>query len=293
MNKRSLINEEEKLRILNLHETRKSKEWNLVSEQVDVTGNQGKPVVGATPAGPSIANTATQTAPTNTATPVTPETPTTPTTSATTPSSESKVLNDRDYYYKKEGDKYFFKLQANPGSDAAKKFKAANKFVNWTEATGKGLEAIKKLNWGQSEKLAIATPTKVQSTQAQAAGTNQPQLAGTQPTSTQQPVASGGGGNSLPGLNNIQDEKIKASVLAWSKTPAGQYVIKSTPEQREAALDNLDRVRGDKETRRLKKEIRTALGMMADTGLGRLGQKVQGAVQGAKQGFQNPIPPAK
>jgi hypothetical protein len=96
----------------------------------------------------------------------------------------------------------------------------------------------------------------------------------------------------MPNIKSLDPMK-QAEVANWAKSPAGQYVIKLAPEQREAGLDNLDRVRGDKETRRLKKEIRTALGMMADTGVGRLGQRVQGAVQGAKQGFQNPIPPAK
>jgi hypothetical protein len=255
MNKRLLINEEEKLRILNLHETRKSKEWNLISEQ---------------------------------------------TTSAATPTAETKVLNDRDYVYKKEGDKYFFKLQNNPGSDAAKKLKAANKYVNWTEATGKGLDAIKKLNWGQSENLALKPASAVTVTSQ----TNVAQTTQTTGGTTNQ-VAAGGGGTPelklgaigeaqklMPNIKSLDPMK-QAEVANWAKSPAGQYVIKLAPEQREAGLDNLDRVRGDKETRRLKKEIRTALGMMADTGVGRLGQRVQGAVQGAKQGFQNPIPPAK
>ena len=126
------------------------------------------------------------------------------------------------------------------------------------------------------------------STSGSTAGTTSGATAPTATTSGTT-VAAGSGGNPLPGLNNIQDKATRDAVLAWSKTPAGQYIIKLAPEQREAGLDNLDRVRGDKETRRLKNEIRTALGMMADTGLGRLGQRVQGAVQG----FKNPIPPAK
>lgn len=263
-----IINEDEKRRILNLHETRKSKEWNSINEQVVSSNTVTTPTTAATTA--STATTATST--------------------AATQNSETKVLNDRDYAYKKEGDKYFFKLQTNPGSDEAKKFKAAKKYLDWTEATGEGLKAIKNLKWGQSEKMAINMPTKVDLPQTTLTAGTQTQLAGTQP---QQPVASGAGGTSLPGLNNIKDQGIKDSILAWSKTPAGQYVIKTAPEQREAALDNLDRVRGDKETRRLKKDIRTALGMMADTGLGRFGQRVQGAVQGAAQGFQNPTQPVK
>lgn len=54
--------------------------------------------------------------------------------------------NDKDYDYKKEGDKYFFKLKATPVSEKAKAFLAQKKFINWTQATNKiALDAIKKL----------------------------------------------------------------------------------------------------------------------------------------------------
>ena len=54
--------------------------------------------------------------------------------------------NDKDYDYKKEGDKYFFKLKATPKSEKAKAFLAQKKFINWTEAKpGPGLDAIKTL----------------------------------------------------------------------------------------------------------------------------------------------------
>ena len=54
--------------------------------------------------------------------------------------------NDKDYDYKKEGDKYFFKLKATPVSEKAKALLAQKKFINWTEAkSGPGLDAIKKL----------------------------------------------------------------------------------------------------------------------------------------------------
>ena len=137
------ITEDEKRRILNLHETRKSKEWNLINEQV--TGNPGTPVVGATPSGPTVANTPTQTAPTNTA----------PTNTASTTPTENKNPevekievnnNDKDYDYKKEGDKYFFKLKTNPVSEKAKSLLTQKKYINWTEAkSGPSLDAIKKL----------------------------------------------------------------------------------------------------------------------------------------------------
>jgi hypothetical protein len=54
--------------------------------------------------------------------------------------------NDKDYDYKKEGDKYYFKLKATPKSDKAKALLAQKKYVNWTEAKpGPGLDAIKTL----------------------------------------------------------------------------------------------------------------------------------------------------
>jgi len=54
--------------------------------------------------------------------------------------------NDKDYDYKKEGDKYYFKLKATPKSDKAKALLAKKKYVNWIEAKpGPGLDAIKAL----------------------------------------------------------------------------------------------------------------------------------------------------
>ena len=50
---------------------------------------------------------------------------------------------DKDYDYKKEGDNFFFKLKVSPVSEKAKSFKSQGKFLNWTKATGTGLEAIK------------------------------------------------------------------------------------------------------------------------------------------------------
>ena len=142
--------------------------------------------------------------------------------------------------------------------------------------------------WGKYKNEFQPQQSTTGNTAGTATSTTAP-VATTSGTTSGTTVAAGSGGNPLPGLSKIQDKALQDAVLAWSKTPAGQYIIKLAPEQREAGLDNLDRVRGDKETRRLKNEIRTALGMMADTGLGRLGQRVQGAVQG----FKNPIPPAK
>jgi hypothetical protein len=132
MNRRLIITEDEKNRILNLHETRKNKEWNLIGEQV--TGKPGTPVVGATPEASSVTNTPTQAA------------PTTPSNTPQKPNNENGVYNnDKDYDYKKEGNKYFFKIKANPVSAKAQAFKKQNKYINWTEATGNALTEIAKL----------------------------------------------------------------------------------------------------------------------------------------------------
>lgn len=143
-----LISEEEKNRILGMHESATKRGY--LTEQAE-------PSVAA----PAVAEPAVAA----------------PSVAAPAPvNSEMKVLNDGDYVYKNEGEKYFFKLQPSPRSEQAKKLLAQKKFVNFTEATGKGLEAIKKLNWGQSEKLAIKPATPITNNTTQ-------QLAGTTPAS--------------------------------------------------------------------------------------------------------------
>lgn len=124
MDKRIILSESEKNKILGMHKNAISKEWNLINED------------------------ATQPVNTNTQAP-------------TKPTAETKVINDRDYVYKKEGDKYFFKLQNNPASEKAKGLKAANKYVEWTPATGGGLTAIQALNWGQSENMPVKSASSM------------------------------------------------------------------------------------------------------------------------------------
>jgi hypothetical protein len=267
-----VISESEKERILQMHRSATVK--NYLSEQA------------APPADPAAATAAPAASPTTPPTDVkTPQD--TVSTTGETPQTETKVLNDRDYVYKKEGEKYFFKLQPNPASEKAKAFKTQNKFVDWTEATGKGLESIKKLNWGQSEGL--------QTKSAETLKTNTPDAVATTTTTT--PVAGGGGekpgivdplGDArkvMPQIDKVDPLKVR-EVIAWSKTPSGQYVLNTPADQREAALDNLDRRKGDETTRNLKKEIRQALGMAADTKLGQVGSALKGGLQGLRQGFR-------
>lgn len=86
-----------------------------------------------------------------------------------------------------------------------------------------------------------------------------------------------------PGLSKLLPD-MQTRVTAWTKTPSGQYIIALPPQQRENGLDLLEKRRGDAETRAIKKEIRIALGMAADTRFGQIAQGVQGAVQGYQQG---------
>lgn len=94
--------------------------------------------------------------------------------------------------------------------------------------------------------------------------------------------------STLVGLARLSPD-MQTRVSQWAESPAGKYIIALPADQREAGLDNLDRRRGDKVTRELKKEIRTALGMAADTAFQRLGQGVQGAIAGAQSGYQGKV----
>jgi hypothetical protein len=101
MNKRIILSESEKNRILGIHKNAILKEWNLLNEE--------------DPVNPQNAN--------------------------------NEVLlqgKDKDYDYKKVGDKYYFKLKENPVGPNAKKYKTLGKFKEWTPATNQ--EAIKQIS---------------------------------------------------------------------------------------------------------------------------------------------------
>ena len=274
-----LITEEERERILGMHKRATASQYLSEAgpfEDTDPLAATTPPAAGTTP--PAAGTTPPAAA------------PTTPTPQESTYSS----YHDNDYDYKKEGDKYFFKLKSNPTSQRAKQFLAQNKYTSWTEATGNAKDAIAKLPFS-TEKMDVASVkgTKVTSTaQQNLATTNQPA------TGTQTPTTAGGGGTPqialgsigeaqklMPNLKSLDPMK-QAEVANWAKTPSGQYVLNTPADQREAAIDNLDRRRGDEETRRLKKEIRQALGMAADTLAGKVGSSIRGGIQGLKQGFQ-------
>ena len=118
------------------------------------------------------------------------------------PPAESKglnIVNDKDYEYKKDGETYSFRIKQTPTSANVLALQKQGKYADWTVATGKGLEAIKKLNFNDetadSVKMPIAaTPTKVTSTQTQLAS------AGTQVPAAGTPAAGAGGAPPLQGV---------------------------------------------------------------------------------------------
>jgi hypothetical protein len=136
-----LITEEEKNRILGMH--MKATKSQYLSEAGPFEDDQ---IPGTnTPAGttqpPAPAAAATAATPAAAPTAAAPTAPTAAAPTAAAPESQIMSSNDRDYAYKKEGDKYYFKLQPSPASPSAQNFQKQGKFVDWTEATGKGLEA--------------------------------------------------------------------------------------------------------------------------------------------------------
>ena len=272
-----LITEEERERILGMHKRATASQYLSEAgpfEDTDPLAATTPPAAGTTPPAAGTTPPAAGTTP--------------PAAGTTPPTSQILMFNDGDYEYKKDGEKYYFKLQPNPVSATAKQYKTSGKFLGWTEAKGKGLEAIKKLDF-KPETLDIASVKGVKVT---------PSTTVTSTDTTQTNLAATGGGGGKQIIDPIGDAKatmpkidtlnptVAKEVIAWSKTPSGQYVLNTPADQREAAIDNLDRRRGDEETRRLKKEIRQALGMAADTLAGKVGSSIRGGIQGLKQGFQ-------
>jgi hypothetical protein len=220
------------------------------------------------------------------------------TTPETTGAPEAGLVSqDKDYEYKKVGDKYYFKLKANPTTPKLQTLVKQGKFTDWTEAKKQeAIDAISKLKFTPMEKMELKPITKI-GANTQASGT-------TSGTTTQASGTTvGGGGSPLLGLGgalqqgmqqlqkqfpNIAsvDATTQGKIATWSKSPAGQYILNTPADQREKAMDNLDKMfGGDQLTKELKKPIRQALGMKADNMFGRIGSAVKGGVQGIKQGF--------
>lgn len=301
-----VISESEKERILGMHKQSTQKQY--LSEQMYYRGQDGKvgivkpPMVapaGSTPISKEVYDTESKVTAPATPAPATPA----PATPAPVSNNMGLIeLHDSDYDYKKDGEKYYFKIKTNAKTPSVKQLLSQGKYKDWTLATGKGLEAIKKLNWASGDK--VSAQPQLTSVQRSDLQTPVATVSGGTPTvSGGTPTVSGGGGTpeiklgaigdaekSMPKIKTLDPAK-QSQVAAWSQTPAGKYIISLPANQREAALNNLEKRSGDQQTRDIKNEIRIALGMQADTAFGRLRQGVQGAVQGYKQGVQGNVPP--
>lgn len=178
-----------------------------------------------------------------------------------------------------------------------KYFYAKRGATQWTEAKG-DLNDPKSPAGAIKKRYFPPTSSSSATTAATSATTATTQVSsGTTTGNTTSTTGSTSGSTSastpsqLVGLSKLPTD-IQARITKWSQSPAGTYILSLPPEQREAGLDNLDRRRGDQETRALRKDIRIALGMAADKFLGRVQQGAQGLAQGFKQGFQGGVPPS-
>ena len=213
-----LITEEEKNRILGMH--MKATKSQYLSEQADPVTTNTTTVAPAT-------TTNTTAAPT-----------------ATAPESQVLTANDRDYAYKKEGDKYFFKLQPNPASASAQNYQKQGKFVNWTEAKGKGLEAIKKLNF-KSEKMdtLAAKDTKVTAAPAQTIATTKVD------TAPVKPLATGGGsqvaGQQVTAQTSPQvSQDLKSAAQIRQEFRQGKRDVRKLQRERDKLYNTYNRLSG-------------------------------------------------
>jgi hypothetical protein len=162
---------------------------------VDQTQVAGTPAAGTPP--PAAAGT-----PPPAAAGTPPPAAGTPAAGTPPPAAGSKglnIVNDKDYEYKKDGETYSFRIKQTPTSANVLALQKQGKYADWTVATGKGLEAIKKLNFNDetadSVKMPIAAaPTKVTSTQTQLAS------AGTPAPAAGTPAAGAGGAPPLQGV---------------------------------------------------------------------------------------------
>jgi len=173
-----------------------------------------------------------------------------------------------------------------------KYFYAKRGATQWTEAKG-DLNDPKSPAGSIKSRYFPATASSSATTATTSATTATTQVASgttTGNTTTTTGSTSASTPSQLVGLSKLPTD-IQDRITKWSQSPAGTYILSLPPEQREAGLDNLDRRRGDQETRALRKDIRIALGMAADKFLGRVQQGAQGLAQGFKQGFQGGVPP--
>lgn len=216
-----LITEEEKNRILGMHV--KATKSQYLSEQ----------------AAPVTTNTTTL-APATTNTTAAPEVEPT----STAPESQVMSSNDRDYAYKKEGDKYYFKLQPSPASASAQNFLKQGKFVTWTEAKGKGLEAIKKLSFKPDVMATLsAKDVKVTPTTPQTLSTT------AQTAAPVKPLATGGGsqaaGQQVTAQTNPQiAQDLKSASQIRQEFRQGKRDVRKLQREREKLYNTYNKLSG-------------------------------------------------
>lgn len=168
------------------------------------------------------------------------------TTPATTEEPKAQVLtaNDRDYAYKKEGDKYFFKLQPNPVSASAQQYKTAGKFLDWTEAKGKGLAAIQKLNFKpETMDTLAAKDTKVTPSSVQTPTTP----ATAQTAAPVKPLATGGGsqttGQAVTAQTNPQvNAELKSASQIRQEFRQGKRDMRKLQRERDKLYNTYNRL---------------------------------------------------
>jgi hypothetical protein len=204
-----LITEEEKNRILSMHVKATSSQY--LSEQE----------VPATPA------------------------PATPTPAPASNTEQAKILtfNDRDYAYKKEGEKYFFKLQSNPASPSAQNYKKQGKFLNWTEAKGKGLESIKKLDF----KPETLNPLSVKDVKIPTTPETLSTTATAQTAAPVKPLATGGGsqvaGQQVTAQTNPEiAQDLKSAAQIRQEFRQGKRDLRKLQKEREKLYNTYNRL---------------------------------------------------
>ena len=211
-----LITEEEKNRILGMH-VKATKSQYLSEQAAPVTTNTTTvaPATTNTTADPAVAPT------------------------STAPESQIMSSNDRDYAYKKEGDKYYFKLQPSPASASAQNFLKQGKFVTWTEATGKGLEAIKKLSFKPDVMATLsAKDVKVTPTTPQTLSTT------AQTAAPVKPLATGGGSQVTAQTNPQVAQDLKSASQIRQEFRQGKRDVRKLQREREKLYNTYNKLSG-------------------------------------------------
>ena len=264
MNTRILISEDERSRILGLHENRKQQELGMLFEQLAGAGepedlNLTTPVTSATPATTTTGGGAQPITPTTqVATPVA----TTPKTGALNRQVVQGAAGD-PYQYKGEGGKYYYALKKD-GANA-----------KWIEQTKP--EGIKSI---QSKILDKATPQVATSTEPK-----METLKTTEVSKTKTPTGAEQKPGTLP--TTLPTSSGNVEIDTWLTTDMGKAFSKiADPNQKEAMMDFLEK--NDPTISKLGKDVARPILMgkiNADTKLGRFGQKVGQGLKGFAKGF--------